>query len=590
MKKGLFIIIFFLLVGFISILYGEFRVMNTSHTGMRKMVCNYCHSCYKPNGNKPCLKEESGLFLKNKSNQSFGKYKGKDQIKLNDFRGDYGAVKFPHKKIAHYASKINGCIACHHHTEDLKGTRYKACKNCHKENVNDTTVVNLKTAYHRGCIDCHLQLDIKENCTYCHKSMKKDKINYLSQKNSQTNTATTETTNNTNSNDQSIYSSDNYTPSFGEMCYPHINTYTERIMSPMHSASKELLCNGCHKELLPNTKNPKLNYNAYYFKDKNIIKNKKVKYEGREVLYLDNIRGDYRAVKFPHKKIVHNIATQEGCTNCHHHSPPGQYTACKKCHDVNTDSIVPINLKAAYHRACINCHMTWSQDTQCAGCHSEKGKSDFVKVKKVRKKYCTTELPFKKRYKTSYGKGKYVHFFHKNHTTVYGVSCNNCHQDQSCVGCHYNKDNITAFSPKRINKASDRNCDKCASCHDVENNDNCSYCHSENKKKDIFDHNSIGKTFTTLHQSLKCKKCHVQSVKTAKLNKDCNSCHTNWTKEGFSHGKVGLVLDKNHNDQYCEFCHYEGFDQKPSCIACHDKDVQYPGNKPGEKIEMKMKM
>jgi len=92
-----------------------------------------------------------------------------------------GNVKFPHEQ--HYRWGI-GCLSCHHRYKsginildinELKpGTTGLACAICHEPGME------LESAYHRMCIDCHEKM-LKESsstgpvmCGHCHTAKEKN--------------------------------------------------------------------------------------------------------------------------------------------------------------------------------------------------------------------------------------------------------------------------------------------------------------------------------------------------------------------------------------------------------------------------------
>ncbi|MGW8321091.1 MAG: cytochrome c3 family protein [Thermodesulfobacteriota bacterium] len=90
-----------------------------------------------------------------------------------------------------------------------------------------------------------------------------------------------------------------------------------------------------------------------------------------EEVVLDKLVEVYEAVPFSHAE--HADMVDDGCPACHHHAPPGVYQKCGACHEkrlFEEDKLNMINLKAAYHRQCIGCHVEWeSGPTGCTECH-----------------------------------------------------------------------------------------------------------------------------------------------------------------------------------------------------------------------------
>jgi hypothetical protein len=90
-----------------------------------------------------------------------------------------------------------------------------------------------------------------------------------------------------------------------------------------------------------------------------------------ETIVMKQLVEVYEEVEFSHAE--HADLVDEGCGTCHHHTPVGDYRKCGACHAkglFETDKLNLINLKAAYHRQCIECHVEWeSGPTGCTECH-----------------------------------------------------------------------------------------------------------------------------------------------------------------------------------------------------------------------------
>ena len=93
-----------------------------------------------------------------------------------------------------------------------------------------------------------------------------------------------------------------------------------------------------------------------------------------ETVVLDHLTEVYDGVTFSHAE--HAEMAEEGCATCHHHTPVGVYKKCGSCHEKrlfesDVDKLNILNLKAAYHRQCIECHVEWeSGPTGCTECHA----------------------------------------------------------------------------------------------------------------------------------------------------------------------------------------------------------------------------
>jgi hypothetical protein len=185
---------------------------------------------------------------------------------------------------------------------------------------------------------------------------------------------------------------------------------------------------------------------------------------------------------------------------------------------------------------------------------------------------------------------KIIKFDHRLHITDAGVKCEECHS--TALKSVSSRDNL---NPKH---------DNCSGCHDVKDDNNCSLCHFDKKKK-------IKQTDWNLNFSHKyhietekkeCTSCHwgLDKVKYAKetpasfpmmencfachdnqkATNFCDACHTNLTKlTPFDHKKPNFLNEHTSNisgltteKKNCMMCHSDNF-----CQACHSAPG-YEGN------------
>jgi len=106
---------------------------------------------------------------------------------------------------------------------------------------------------------------------------------------------------------------------------------------------------------------------------------------GLEDISINGLENLYGPSAFTHKAHVDYAGS---CTECHHHSPAGEYPACAECHSarpiltpaegqngVRSDDKMP-GLKAAYHQQCMNCHKSMESGPMgCTDCHAKKEKA-----------------------------------------------------------------------------------------------------------------------------------------------------------------------------------------------------------------------
>jgi hypothetical protein len=111
-----------------------------------------------------------------------------ENVKIGALMNKYEPVKLPHRKIvntlfenikdnklAGYFHREKGtiCQGCHHNSPAAK--KPPKCASCHGQpfNEKDPFKPGLMAAYHRQCMECHKEMDIKKpvstKCTACHR-------------------------------------------------------------------------------------------------------------------------------------------------------------------------------------------------------------------------------------------------------------------------------------------------------------------------------------------------------------------------------------------------------------------------------------
>jgi len=109
-----------------------------------------------------------------------------------------------------------------------------------------------------------------------------------------------------------------------------------------------------------------------------------------EKVKIEVLADEYQASEMPHLKIVARLdapirasglarqfhgTVEAMCAGCHHHSPAGERPPrCSACHgEAAAATKDKPDLKAAYHRQCIGCHIEMNIQKQgCTDCHAEK--------------------------------------------------------------------------------------------------------------------------------------------------------------------------------------------------------------------------
>jgi len=130
------------------------------------LECASCHSCENPTAAHPCL-----INCPRHSLQFVGEHKageGPEIVVIDQLAGLYGSVTFAHRLHAEMSNMTGGCTNCHHYSENTG--KIPACGECHDAETNQVNLrqPSLKGAYHRQCINCHLDWSGENACGFCH--------------------------------------------------------------------------------------------------------------------------------------------------------------------------------------------------------------------------------------------------------------------------------------------------------------------------------------------------------------------------------------------------------------------------------------
>jgi predicted CXXCH cytochrome family protein len=306
--------------------------------------------------------------------------------------------------------------------------------------------------------------------------------------------------------------------------------------------------------------------------------------EAADSLLLDDLVDLYQPVRFSHKVHARMAEMGADCATCHHYSPPGVIPPCKECHAVTAESgdLRKPNLKGAYHRQCLACHVEWSHETKCTICHDPRpgaattsGLQDPTDI--IGSSHPIIAAPAKRVYRTPYEPGPVVTFQHQEHTDLFGFQCVDCHRQESCAACHdWQKTTAQARTQAQVHAI-------CNGCHE---NDPCAKCHDKTERAG-FSHNRTGWPLNPYHRKLGCWSCHPRGKAFSNVDRMCKSCHGEWTPENFSHAITGLQLDEMHAALDCAACHREQrFDEDPVCSDCHDDGRTADTAPPGMKAKL----
>lgn len=137
--------------------------------------CADCHQCEFPTRKDPCLikcpRYESHFFSEQRVEES------PDVIIIDQLTDLYGPVLFAHRLHARMGQMTGGCENCHHYSE--RNGEIPPCRECHdaEHNVVDLSKPALKGAYHRQCINCHLDWSNENSCGFCHEQVTEELLN-----------------------------------------------------------------------------------------------------------------------------------------------------------------------------------------------------------------------------------------------------------------------------------------------------------------------------------------------------------------------------------------------------------------------------
>lgn len=359
-----------------------------------------------------------------------------------------------------------------------------------------------------------------------------------------------------------------------------LNAQTQK---KVHSNLNGITCKTCHSCDIPTKENPCV----IPCPREKMVSIDQSPEEGPSVLTIDKFKKQtdiYAPVIFSHRLHAEMSGMSGGCKMCHHYNPPGQVIGCSDCHELmrkRTDVSKP-DLKGAYHRQCMECHRTWSGKVDCESCHAVNGKkqeadSKTLLAKSEKRIHPKIIAPTVLKFNTPKATGKIVTFYHSQHVDLFGLECQSCHTNESCVKCH-SKDKIAILKTK----TTEQKHAVCSNCHNTKQN--CSDCHS-NSVQEGFNHAAkTGFDISKFHNKISCKTCHTEKGKFTGLNSECIICHGKWTQENFQHKVTGVTLDETHLTLECKDCHLEKNYSKPICSSCHE-DKSFPKNVPGKLIK-----
>ncbi len=306
--------------------------------------------------------------------------------------------------------------------------------------------------------------------------------------------------------------------------------------------------------------------------------------EAIDTIVLDDLVDQYEPVRFDHRAHASMALMGRDCATCHHYSPPGTIPPCKECHEVGAESgdLRKPNLKGAYHRQCLACHVEWSHQTECVACHAPRSGAGAQAAAHdptdiVGRAHPPMQAPTKRVYRTPYTAAPIVTFQHQEHVELFGFRCVDCHHQESCGSCHDWRE--AAAAPARTQQEVHAVCN---ACHEQ---DPCAKCH-DTRERPAFSHHRTGWPLNPYHQKLACWSCHPKGMDFRRVDRMCTGCHGAWSPENFQHAVTGLALDEVHADMDCTSCHPDRhYDEDPVCSDCHDDGRSADAVPPGQRTK-----
>jgi hypothetical protein len=298
-----------------------------------------------------------------------------------------------------------------------------------------------------------------------------------------------------------------------------------------------------------------------------------------DLIIIDVLEEFYGPVPFSHRLHAGMSEMNGGCANCHHELETGdEIMSCGECHpkEIGATLAVP-SLKGAYHRQCLGCHRDWAHENACGYCHVEKAdapegeppmdKTDIIGIPHPR---ITAEDTYI--YETGHEETPVVTFHHIDHVHLYGLSCADCHQGQTCGRCH-----DETISREQIDHK-----ETCGSCHDCNKEQSCNFCHSR-EARPSFDHDTATSfSLRPNHTGIACERCHGDGGQFKTPSTNCFTCHSRLEAGAFDHSATGVPLAGSHAHYACKTCHAERNPERaPTCDSCH-ADFTYPTYYPGD--------
>jgi len=295
------------------------------------------------------------------------------------------------------------------------------------------------------------------------------------------------------------------------------------------------------------------------------------------------------------------LGLKTNCNSCHEDVHQNTLsTDCAACHNTEAFKPAPLfdhnqsefPLKGKHKEEdCISCHTTTFvngalfqkfkgiQHASCASCHTDPHEGAFGQ----KCKDCHSEESFN----AFVGKSSFNH-------TLTQFPLIGKHKKVDCASCHQMGDKTTA---DRIFKDyTDRDFHNCITCHkdvhETKFGTDCRQCHTEESFQklvtpDKFQHNLTGYVLEGKHETVDCRKCHINKATDPLPHDRCGDCHKDFHEGQFvransrpdckdCHTLAGFSESSYTIEQHQESAFpLTGAHQATPCFACHLKEEQW---------------
>lgn len=250
-------------------------------------------------------------------------------------------VRMPH--VIHEENDVK-CATCHHKANNDE--RIKKCSYCHRGLAG-------AKMFHSFCVKCHTDKKSgPERCDGCHIDKRRGEVYRDIEK----------MYGGTFMFDSGRHKSHQAASVDCNVCHHDSGKAKEKKKcDACHVGRSKMVilhyfCKDCHKK----TRGP--------VKCQECHAGVKSEYQNvRDIIPLEKTGHRLPQIQFNHKGHVEEYNTE--CVDCHH---MGSMARCSSCHGKKDQGAV-INLKAAFHQQCHECHRRTSGPQGCHSCHRERG-------------------------------------------------------------------------------------------------------------------------------------------------------------------------------------------------------------------------